>query len=156
MKRLLFVLTFVLGCGLIVGAQTTITSTTLSAAVTSTTATTITVASATTFVAGNYAYVDQEAMLVRSASSTTITVERGVLSTQSATHKSGATILVGNPGHFKPMVNGAPPYGRCIRTAQQYLPIIDAKSGNIWSCDGNQLWIGTNSAQLVYNSIQSR
>ena len=117
-------------------AQATLTSTTLSAAVTSASATTINVTVATDFVAGNLAYVDAEAMRVRSASGTTISVIRGSAGTRAVTHATAAVIYAGPPNYFS-SYNRA---GSCTSGNELVLPVINVSNGNIYQCTSS-LWV---------------
>lgn len=68
--------------------------TTLSAAVTDTSATTITVNDATYLAVGQTLRIDDEIVLVTAISGTTITIDRGQMSTTAATHASGADLTL--------------------------------------------------------------
>lgn len=113
-------------------AATSLTATTLSAAVTAT-QTTVTVASATGLTVGWYLYVDREAMLVRSISSTTITVTRGSGGTAPAAHGSGAGVLAQAPQAFS-LVE---PSGTCNTTTEVYLPRVVLTNGALYDCVGS-------------------
>lgn len=145
----------VLALGPTMTAQTALSNSTLSAAVTAT-ATTIPVTSASgTFtVVGNTLYVDVEAMNITAVSTSParLTVQRGVYGTVASAHASGATFLTA-PGQA---MIGADPVGPCTRAGNTYLPLINAYSGIIWSCDANLKWIGTTARILAYNSVQTR
>jgi len=139
-----------------VSAQTLMSNTTITANM-DVVQTSFLVSSASGFTVGNYAWIDLEAFRITNISSLTIQVVRGQLSTKAQLHNSGATVLTGNRLHFVSYgTTHQPPYGRCIRTSQLYLPLIDVTSGNVWSCDLLNKWIGTNIAPLVYNSLQLR
>lgn len=141
----LFILLAALAC--FAFGQTTLTTTTLSAAVSSASAKTLTVASATGFNAQNIAaslgtigapataaetlmYVDREAMLITGVNSTTITVVRGWGGTPATPHASGATVIVGPAGAF---VQRAPS-GSCTRTALAYVPLVEIPTGAMFDC----------------------
>lgn len=140
-------------CGLAFG-QASMTSTTLSAAVTDTQKS-FAVASAT----GIYApgletaqggigsstggpnqtllFVDREAMRVTAVSSTTITVQRGVQGTRQTAHVSGAKVFAGPANYFgavDPIV-GTP----CTSSLLTVLPRVVIPTGNVFTC-GNSLW----------------
>lgn len=118
----------------ILGAQTSITSTTLSTAVSSTSVNEIVVASATGFTAGTTAaFVDGEYMPVLGVSSTRIRVQRGGNGTRSVTHKSGARVWV---APFAAYRAGPDPQGQCVRTALSYVPVINVNTGNTFDCLG--------------------
>lgn len=147
-------------------AQTTTTSTTLSAAITDLTNTTITVASATGFTAGTTAvFIDREYAEIRAVSGTTITLSgRGQGGTRAETHYANAIVWVGPRGNNGPFSNtdgtvNEPAPGRCVSTNVLYLPQINIISGNIWNCvtvlnfaesitdttsTGRQLWQSVN------------
>ena len=67
-------------------------TTTINAAITSTTATSCTVASASNLSPGNTIIIDTEQLYVRSISSTTLTVIRGVNGSTAATHSDATTV----------------------------------------------------------------
>lgn len=118
-------------------AQTVLTPTTLSAAVSSGSIKTIVVASATGFTAGQtVAYVDRELMNVLAVNGTTITVARGMNGTAATPHASGAYVFVGVPQAF----STSTPAGSCTRSNELYLPKIDTKTGYISDCLGGQ-WV---------------
>lgn len=113
------------------GAQTALTSTTLSAAVTDTKSTFIVVASATGFTAGSTkALVDNELMDVRAVNGTLITVVRGVSGTKTAKHPSGATVYVAAVGAY--IISDK--YGSCTRSAELYLPQINVTNFRLNDC----------------------
>jgi hypothetical protein len=66
----------------------------LTAAVASTSVTSFTVADATRYTVNTAVEIDQEAMIVRAASGTTVTVQRGAYGSTAATHAIGASILI--------------------------------------------------------------
>ncbi len=104
-----------------------------------------------------------EAMLVASISSTTVTVnQRGVDGTAACAHPTGVLIFAsaGGTTTSSPFIHGTPvkaPQGEsCLRANQVLLPLIDVDSGNIWDCtqditaissiNGNPSNLGTNTA----------
>lgn len=151
-------------------AQSNITTTTLSAAITTNRATTFTVASATGWNAstfpGNiyYAYVDHELMLVRAISGTTITVDRGAQGTNATPHANSAVIFTGAAGsnnylnNGQTFVTGGPfvqtaPAGSCTRSLQATLPVIaypysgiGPQTENFYNCNNGQWVAQTNPA----------
>lgn len=137
-------------------AQALVTRTTLSNAITAT-QTTFAVASATDFAAGAYLWVDREVMVVRSVSSTNITVTRGQMGTVAAAHAASETIFVSTATTVSAWhVAGDPDYGAtCTRGTGQasVLPWFNAATGVVWSCQ-TTTWNGTNTALITYNSIQ--
>ncbi len=129
-------------------AQTTVNSTTLSSAVANSTTNTITVASASTIVVGHVVFTDYEAMRVLVISGTTLTVMRGDLGTRASAHSNGQIVFTGAPERF---YSQDPAYGSCTRSAIEYLPWINIRNGNLWTCD-NINWRATNTVFLTYNS----
>lgn len=131
-------------------AQTTLTSTTLSAAVTAS-ADTIFVTSATGFDDGDLVFVDREAMVVRDVNSTTITVTRGTNGTAARAHASNAVVYVGAPSNF--YQDHVVPGSTCTATNERYLPRIVLPAGNVYQCT-NSIWqelgaaIGTVTAEF--------
>jgi hypothetical protein len=126
-------------------AQTSLTQTTLSSAVTSASATSIVVASATGITApspfaGNVAggqagtelIVDQEAMLVTAVNGTTINVVRGANSTIGSPHGSGSIVWVATPSQLYTIV----PVGACTATGTVN-PYINVLTGQFWFCDSS-------------------
>lgn len=115
-------------------AQTSLTSTTLSAAVTSS-ANTIRVASASgiTVSAGTTAtglFIDNEYLVVTAVNGTTLTVSRGQSGTRANSHASGATVLAGPPRAFYDV----DPSGSCTAAQTAYTPYINILTGNQWLC----------------------
>lgn len=135
-------------------AQTILTNTTLSAAVTSSNAKLIVVASATginapstsDFTKQTYLWVDREMMEVESVNSTTITVVRGAHGTAAATHASSAFVFV-IPAS-KATLFGILPTGSCTRANELLLPRIYYPLGIISDCLGGQ-WINGDSLQTT-------
>lgn len=117
-------------------AQSTLTTTTLSAAIASTSINQFRVASTTGFTAGSsYIMVDKELMSVNSVSGTTITVTRGYEGTLASTHASGATVYAGNATLFY----AVDPQGSCT-TANQPVPVMAIYSARRWNCI-NSAWM---------------
>lgn len=149
MKKTLFAslsLFLVLFAGLAFG-QTTMTTTTLSAAVSTTSTTTIRVASATGMTAGaTMLYVEDgtggvgagEALFVNSINGTAIGVTRGYYGTLANTHISGAVVFVGPPSAFQVV----DPSGSCVAANQPFTPYLNVKTGNQWLCSTISLaWV---------------
>ena len=142
-------------------AQSRVTNTTLSNAITAT-QTVFAVASATDFAAGSYLWVDREVMVVRSVSSTTITVSRGQMGTQAAAHAASETIFVSTSLTTSAWRETDPDYGAACTpgTGQAAVaPWFNVRTGTIWKCLGPTgvagTWNGTNTAVLTYNSVQT-
>lgn len=144
-------------------AQTYLTTTTLSSAVTSISADTIVVASATTAVAGGYVYIDHEAMLIISVSGTSLRVARGQSGTGGATHASAATVIIfplaALTGSLPAFGQADPPYGTCTPGNQRFLPIVNVVTGNVWLCRYiaaaavSRTWASTNI--VMQNGVSS-
>lgn len=136
-------------------AQTTMTSTTLSAAVAPGDQRVI-VASATGITARSggaattFLFVDAELMEVVSVSSTRVTVIRGAGSTKVTSHSSGAAVWVGPPGAFAT----EDPSGACTAAQTGYSPRIVPSTGNIWYCYGS-LWTSMESDVQRYATSTS-
>ena len=180
LKRLaLLTLLCVLAFGLVPTAQTTLPTTTLSAALSgppsSNQTTAITVGSvgsgATQLKVGYLLFIDWEAISVVSCgtvtasgatcSSTSLVGQRGSAGTRAAPHVSGATVTYGPASADGPVGGfqaGPPPLGQCVRANYLYLPWIDLTTGNQWTCDQRETgvtalkWYGANIAVLAYNS----
>jgi hypothetical protein len=113
-------------------AQTALTQTTLSAAITSG-QTNFAVASATGISANTtLLFVDKEAMVVGSIVGTTVHVQRGASGTAASAHASGAGVLLGPPNAFV----AVDPQGSCTAGAGVFLysPVVNLKNGLEWLC----------------------
>jgi hypothetical protein len=138
-------------------AQTIISRTTVSAAV-SATAQSIVVASATGFTVGNFAWLDMEAVQITSVSGTTIGIQRGQIGTAARAHASGRAILTGNIQHFQ-QTDPTTLNGTCSRGVGEaaYSPWINVRTGVISLCGqssaGGTTWTQTVTAPLTLNSI---
>lgn len=144
-----------------VSAQTYLTSTTNSGALTAT-QTTVTVASASGIAAGGALYVNRELMTVRSVSGTVVTVVRGQSGTVANAHGASQTVIVIPAAAVPTVVSTNDPspvngIGTCSRAEHRYLPIINVTSGNVWLCrpsgSSTGIWMGTNTTPLTYNSL---
>jgi hypothetical protein len=130
-------------------AQTYLTHTTLSSAVTAT-ATTVTVASATNVAAGSQLLVDLELLDVTAVSGTTATVRRGAGGggSPAVAHASGTPVWVVSSTQGL----GFTTYdvsGTCTQTGQQYLPHINTRTGAVFDCEAG-LWLRRNYADPVF------
>lgn len=150
MKNLILLLAVVLavvGISAPLQAQSNMTVTTLSAAV-SRTATTIKVTSATgfsvaTFPLQNAVYVDQELMLITGVSGTTITVQRGQAQSFQSAHASGAYAIA---GAMTSVSNGTTtgsgfaqnsPVGACTPANNGTLPVVNVRTNQWYNCAGD-------------------
>src|SRR5690349_9042558 len=117
--------------------QATLSSTTLSAAITDTASRTVVVASATGITApGNGStttvlYVDDEMMVVNAISGTTLTVQRGAGPTKSRLHASGATVYFGPPKYFFERPAGSLRGGACTAANEIVLPQFNVQTGDL-------------------------
>lgn len=121
-------------------AQTNMTFTTTSAALTPG-ATTMRVASATGFTANTtMAIIGDEAVNVVGVSGTTITITRGYNGTTARGHRSGDIVLVGPYNYF---YSNSPNTGSCTATSQTVLPYVSIDRGTnrvrMWNCN-NGFW----------------
>lgn len=130
-----------LGLGLPAQAQTTVGSTTLSAAL-SATADSAVVASVTGITASRggqgltYLFIDKELLIVEAVNSTTLTVtiRRGQLGTKATSHVTSSVVWRGPPAYF---ANQAPPVGsQCVRTSLIAVPVIVPSTGETFDCLG--------------------
>lgn len=132
MKKILISLLFVLA-GLSAFGQTSLTQTTLAAAVANSSITQIRVASATGITVNQtLLYVDAEAFWVTGVSGLNINVMRGYTSTGAAAHISGAMVLIGPPQAF--VVTD--PSGACTngQGAFQFSPVVNIRTTDQWLC----------------------
>lgn len=143
-------------------AQTTVNTTTLSAALGAPAqgvpATLVQVASATNIAAptatfpGSELFVDQEAMLVTAVSGTTLTVIRGWDRTKTTSHANSAIVYLGpNSGANigSPFVFTDPPIGTCTLSSEVYGLRINVATGEIWQCTNSQWMNVIDSVQFV-------
>lgn len=141
-------------------AQTILVTTTNSAAINAT-QTTVSLAAVTGLAAGAAIYIDRELMSVRSVSGLIVTVIRGQAGSVANSHAvTRTTILI--PAAAVPFVaTRADPsptagVGGCTPSANQYLPIINVVTGNVWTCrwlDNLRVWAATNGTLITYNSL---
>ena len=147
-----------------INAQCVLTPTTLSTNVTDGRIQTIVVASATpnsttacptgtNFTAGGALYIDRELMFVARSyvSGTTIPVVRAQGGTFAAPHTSGAIVFSGQPNMFTARYK----QGRCVRTSEVVLPLIDVPGGSIYDCLNNT-WKGGDSGSGTGTSARFR
>lgn len=120
----------------VAGAQSVVTSTTLSAAISGTTDQQMTITSttgwnATSSAAQYFALVDREIVGVRTVNTTSkvIGITRGQLGSRAVPHISGATVWTAVAAAFSTY----PPSGQCTRTSLSYVPWIVAGGPNIVS-----------------------
>lgn len=142
-------------------AQTILTNTTLSSAVTTNktqvfvlaSATGVTAPSATNSQLATYLYVDRELVSVSAVSGTTITVIRGQAGTFAANHVSGATVFV-IPAYLATWFNRPAPSGACTRTNEAVLPRIAPVTGEISDCLGGAWTNGDSTTSPQPNGLR--
>lgn len=138
-------------CGLLLAAslgfaQTYVSRTTLSSAITSASsqANTFALASTSGITAGNtMLYIEGEADFVNAVTTTppTVTVTRGAgPSSRVSTHPSGATVWYGPPSYFQTPTPVGYPFGSCSRTAGLVVPYIDIVNNVYSDCLGGK-WV---------------
>lgn len=156
LTKIIAALAFLVGSSLSF-AQTILTNTTLSAAVTTsstrlfplTSATGVTAPSPTDNTKATFLVVDSEVVSVTAVSGTNITVARGVNGTAAKTHASGAVVFV-VPAYLATYFTNQPPTGSCTRGNVIALPVITTSSGQavISDCLGGQ-WVNGDAGQTT-------
>lgn len=122
-------------------AQTTLNSSTLSAAVTETT-NRWPLTSVSNITAGDVIFVDREAVEVSVVNTASVDVKRGVMGTNASPHPTLAPFYSGPKARFY----GGVKRGACTRASEAYLPRIVLPAGEIWDCPtGAQHWTLMNS-----------
>lgn len=139
-RHLSIVCALVLASVVQVVAQTTLNSTTLSAAVNATTqiipltsVSTLAVGQTLVVLDGNVA---REAMRVNAVGATTVTVTRGINGTAARAHVALATVYTGATGRF--YANEVA--GGCTAANEEFLPHIVFPSGNVYQCSPAGVW----------------
>lgn len=159
MKKLILILVALVALAAVpASAQTFLTNTTLSSAVTSTSQRTFVVASATGIEVGGQLFIDQELVTVTAISGTTITVNRFQ---RPALHAASAVVFVATKAqsitNFLP-TSAARRAGACsfstsstngTALAGMTLPIVDTDTGDMYGCrrngaSGSWVWNVTN------------
>lgn len=145
-----------------VSAQTYLTSTTNSAAM-SASATTFAVASASGIAVGGGLYINREYMSVRAVSGTNVTVQRGQAGTTANAHGASQTVIIIPAAAVPTVITSTDPspvngVGTCSAAQHQYLPIINVATGNVWLCRyvsaaSAIVWAATNQTLITYNSL---
>ena len=137
-----------LGLAVSASAQTTLSSTTLSAAVNND-VNIVTVASATGIDVGDYLFVDREAMRVLGLTGTQVRVTRGFAGTAARAHAASVTVYLGAPDNFY----SSEVAGACTASAETYTPRIVLPTGNVYSCTGgtwNKVGLDVGTIQAVF------
>ena len=152
--RITLIAAILVGFTLPAVAQTYATTTTLSAALAEG-ATSMAVTSNTGFTVGNWVYIDQEVVLIRSISGTTIGISRGQRGTLNQSHRSAERVVTGANDFFRDI---DPDFGGvCSGTAAgglsaAFLPWINVRAGRLWVCVGG-VWRATTTMAVTYDSI---
>lgn len=133
-------------------AQTTLTNTTLSAAITNASDRTMTIASATGWTASTtqaqrYAIIDREVVGVLSLSSTNVGITRGQQGTRATGHSSGATVYFVDAPLSNVILLGFDRAGACSTTGSAdvtqnglYVPVFNPTTGRAFTCLGSK-WV---------------
>ena len=118
-------------------AQTTLNSTTTTAALTATQQI-IPLTSVTNIAAKDFLFLDRELAQVQSCDSTALncTVTRGRQSTRGRAHASGVVVYTGVASRF--YLDDV--VGTCTATAEEFLPHINITNGNIYQCSSSE-WV---------------
>lgn len=127
-----------------VSAQTSLSETTLSAAVTAS-QNFITVASATGAVAGGGIYVDREFMVIGDGyvSGTRIPVQRRG---PAVSHGASVPVYIGPAAAFVSSNRD----GSCVAAAEPYTPVINTVTGDIWECNSAvEKWVNLRDLVVV-------
>jgi hypothetical protein len=117
-------------------AQSSVTQTTLGAAVTSTSNNRVSLASTTNVIVGTVLFIDNEELVVESlVGGGAVQVQRGAGGTRASGHVSGAGVIVGPPQAF--VVKD--PQGSCTAGVGpfQYTPVVNVTNGLQWLCSLN-------------------
>ena len=155
MKRLLIALVAILLLSAVpASAQTYLSSTTLSSAVSSESQGYFLLASTANVSVGDFLYVDNElARVTKIPVSGRVELIRETLPQQ---HLSGATVVIVKPA----ATIGYDPVGKCTAASYRYLPLINVNNGNVWLCrptviggSNVTVWMGTNPRILTFNSL---
>lgn len=153
MKKILLVLTLLTFAAVPVSAQTYLTTTTTSVAITSTTQDSFVVGSATDIEAGGALLIDHEVMNVVSVSGTRVTVTRAQRPT---THVSGSRVIIAKRSQkattFLAHEAALSLVGSCAASSYPFLPKIDTELGDVYLCrDTSTTGVG---AQWTKTNIQ--
>jgi len=118
-------------------AQTTLNSTTTSAAL-SVTGQVVSLTSVTNISADDGLFMDREFMRVQSCNTTALTclVTRGQQGTSARAHASGVVVYSGAYQRFTKAV----PVGVCTATAEEFLPRIVLPAGDVYQCSNSE-WV---------------
>jgi hypothetical protein len=137
----------------IVGSACQVPNTTLSSAVSNTSSqnNTFKLASVTGIVANStMLFIEGEADSVEAVNTVanTVTVVRGVPTSRTSAHPSGAVVWYGPPSYFQYQVPVGYPAGACTRSAALIVPYIDVDNNIFSDCIGG-VWVRGISGQSV-------
>lgn len=160
MVRVVLSLVFALALSVTASAQTYLSTTTLTNAVTAT-QNTVVLGSATGLAVGAGLYVDREFMTVRSVSSLTVTVNRGQGGTVANSHTASRTVILIPAAAIPTVVSRTDPgpifgTGGCTVSSQPYWPLINVQNGNVWVCrwvSNTRVFAATNDSLITYGSL---
>ncbi len=141
-------------------AQTSVTQTTLAAALAAPTqgapATSVLLTSAAGITAptatapGSVIYMDTEAMRVQALSGTTAQVQRGQLGTAGAAHAANVIVFAGpSSGTLASPFVSTDPTGVCVAASQPYTLSINTRTGSVWACTPSTVTVGTLGATVA-------
>lgn len=139
-------------------AQTTLTNTTLSAAITGAADQTATLASvtsmsATTSGAQAYLLIDREVVGIRAINTTTkvVAITRGLMGTRATGHASGATVYFVDPTLATMVLSPNDRSGACSTSGNSdfsqnglYVPVFNPSSGRSFTCTSGGIWVLSN------------
>lgn len=155
----------------VASAQTTLTSTTLSAAISDGQTRTMTIASASGWTASSsaattFALIDREVVGVEALSSTTVTISRGQFSTRATGHPSGTKVWFIPAGSVA--LSNYDRAGTCSTTGSSDLsmsgsvvPVLNPITGNAFYCTSTGVWLpvttllGSNSCTVTQATSKS-
>ena len=163
MVRVFLALVLALGLSVSASAQTYLSSTTNTTAITAS-QTTFALGSVTGLASGAGLYINREYMTVRSVSGLNVTVLRGQSGTPAVPHGASQTVILIPLAAVGTVVTPTDPtqvtgVGTCTVTDWAYLPVINVINGNVWLCrytaaaQSARVWAATNQTLITYNSL---
>lgn len=136
-------------------AQTTLTNSTLAAAISNAsdqvaTLAAVTSMSATTSGAQTYLVIDREVVGLRAINTTTkaVTITRGLMGTRATGHASGATVYYVDPNVSNVVLSANDRSGACTTSGSAdisqngaYVPVFNPSSGRSFTCTSGGTWV---------------
>lgn len=136
-------------------AQTTLTNTTLGAAITNANDSTMTIASTTGWTATSsgaqaYALIDREVVGIRAVNTTTkvITITRGLMGTRATGHANAATVYFVDPTLSTMVLGSNDRSGACSTSGSSdfsqngaYVPVFNPATGRSFTCTSGGIWV---------------